>query len=166
MGGFSTFVTILIFVATITFSSQFFYKLALKSYATRLADKLTIDILQLNFSYEQMVYFVSLPSNLPLIKDSKKTDLQIECEYSSVFFPKLTGIKVSIHRGSESLTLSYLPIKDFRLPKLDQLLEQGAISEIDYLRLSTWKLIHPKTLNEIINEVYKQIEGRNKMQSI
>jgi hypothetical protein len=165
MDEFNTLVIILIFLATILLSSRFFYKSALKSVATRLSDQLKLDIAQVNFSYEQMVYLVSFPSSLPIIKDAEREDLQMEYEYSSFFFPKLTGIKVSLHKGNEQLTLAYLPIKDFRLPKLDQLLEQGAISEKEYLMLSTWKLIHPKTLQEIVIEVFKQMESKNRLHS-
>ncbi|MGF7047894.1 hypothetical protein J2T13_002400 [Paenibacillus sp. DS2015] len=63
-----------------------------------------------------------------------------------------------IRTDTDNLILAYLPIKDFRLPKLDQILEKGKIDETDYLKASTYKLMHQTTLKEISDEVYKQMQ--------
>ncbi|MNN42526.1 hypothetical protein D3C76_1407130 [compost metagenome] len=86
----------------------------------------------------------------------------IKLDYRSIFYPRLMGIKIYIKTDDEDIIISYLPTKDFRLPILDQILEQGKINEDDYLKISTYKLIHQTTLKEIAEEAYKQIRlGRN-----
>jgi hypothetical protein len=101
---------------------------------------------------------ISLPSNLPIIKNVKPEELTIELDYTSLIFPQLSGIKIYIKTNKEKMVLAYLPTKDFRLPTLDQMLEQGKINEGDYLKISTYKLIHQTTLKEITGEVYKQLQ--------
>lgn len=160
MGGFSIVLVlaIFIFISIILLTSRFFYFTELKSMTQKLTRLHGFDIIGLDYSFEQIVYFVSLPSNLPTIKYAKLENIVIKHSYQSLFFPNLTGIKIVIHTEMENLTLAYLPIKDFRLPALDQLLERGKIDEVDYLKISTCKLIHPKTLKEISDEVYKQMQ--------
>ncbi|MNI56760.1 hypothetical protein D3C73_1117820 [compost metagenome] len=86
----------------------------------------------------------------------------IKLDYRSLFYPRLMGIKIYVKTVDEDIIISYLPTKDFRLPILDQILEQGKINEDHYLKISTYKLIHQTTLKEIAEEAYKQIRwGRN-----
>ncbi|HLO12472.1 MAG TPA: hypothetical protein VK190_09675 [Pseudoneobacillus sp.] len=158
MMGFSVSLTVFIFITTIVLSSCLFYKVELKTLTNKVMKDLSLKIVELDFSFEQMVYFISLPSNLPVIKMAKKEDLSLELEYSSLFFPRLTGVKIYIQTNDEYVILSYLPIKDFRLPKLDQLLESGKINQTDYFNISSTKLMHPSTLNQIKDEVYKQLQ--------
>ncbi|WP_438348553.1 hypothetical protein ACP8HI_23615 [Paenibacillus sp. FA6] len=153
---------IFIFISIILMSSRFFYFTELKSMTQKITRLHGFDIEELDYSFEQIVYFVSLPSNLPAIKHAQLENIVIKRSFESLFFPRLLGIKIVIHTDTENLTLAYLPIKDFRLPALDQLLEQGKIDEVDYLKISTCKLIHSQTLKEISDEVYKQMQlGRN-----
>jgi hypothetical protein len=158
MMGFSVSLTVVIFIATIVLSSRFFYKVEVKAFTTNALKGLSLKTVELDFSFEQMVYFISLPSNLPVIKLAKKEDLFLELEYSSLFFPVLTGVKIYIQTNNDYAIVSYLPIKNFRLPKLDQLFESGKINQTDYLKISSTKLIHPSTLNQIKDEVYKQLQ--------
>jgi hypothetical protein len=159
---FSVIFTVFMFVGFILVSGPYFYRMELKSLSKKMTTSLGVDILQLNCSLEQMVYFVSLPSNLPILQNAKKEDLLLECEYTSIFFPQLAGVKISIQNDAEKLMLAYLPIKNFRLPRLDRFLEEGKINENNYLKMSAYKLIHPTTIKEIKEDVYKQLEiGRN-----
>lgn len=157
MTGFMIFLIIFIFIATILLTGRYFYFWELKSFTKKITRLLGLNILNLDFSFEQMVYFISLPSNLPIIKNAKKEDIEIEFDYASLFFPMLAGIKIVIKTDPEKRILAYLTIKDFRLPTLDQLQENGKIDEAAYLKISTYKLIHPSTLKEISDEVYKQL---------
>jgi hypothetical protein len=159
MTGWSVSMIVVVFIATLLLSSKFFYILGLKSFTKRLAMRNDLNILELSYSFEQMVYFIPLPSNLPIIKNATKEDISIDCDYTSLLFPRLSGIKIYIQGETESLILAYLPIKDFRLPTLDQMLEQGKIDGHSYLKISTYKLIHPNTLKEISDEVFKQIQA-------
>ncbi|SDF60247.1 hypothetical protein SAMN04488542_11391 [Fontibacillus panacisegetis] len=162
MTGFSVIVATLVFVGFLLLSSRFFCFVEMKSVAVRITKSLGLNIVDLDYSFEQIVYFVSLPSNIPTLKNAKQEDLVIKLDYRSLFFPRLTGIKIFIKTEEENIIISYLPTKDFRLPVLDQILEQGKINRDDYLKISTYKLIHQTTLNEIAEESYKQIRlGRN-----
>jgi hypothetical protein len=156
MTGFS--VIIIFFISIIFLSSRFFYSMELKSVTRGLTQSQGFHILELDYSFEQIVYFVSLPSNIQEIKDAKQSDLMIKLDYKSLLFPRLSGIKIVIKNETENIILAYLHVKDFRLPALDQILEQGKIDEREYLKISTYKLMHPTTLKEISDEVYMQMQ--------
>lgn len=163
MTGFSATIAIVVFCVLILISNRFFYYVEMKTVAVRITKSLGLNIVDLDYSFEQIVYFVSLPSNIPDIKNAKQEDLVIKLDYRSLFFPRLVGIKIYIKTDQENIMISYLPIKDFRLPVLDQILEQGVINEDDYLKISAYKLIHQRTLQEIAEETYNQIRlGRKK----
>lgn len=157
MTEFSVTIAIVVFSVLILISNRFFYFLEVKTVAVRITKSLGLNIVDLDYSFEQIVYFVSLPSNIPDIKNAKQEDLVIKLDYKSLFFPRLVGIKIYIRTDKEDIIISYLPIKDFRFPVLDQILEQGKINEDDYLKISTYKLIHQRTLQEIAEEAYNQI---------
>ncbi|MNO23752.1 hypothetical protein D3C76_135590 [compost metagenome] len=157
MAGFSVIIASVIFIGFILLSSRYFCLVEMKAVAKRITKSLGLNILDLDYSFEQIVYFVSLPSNIPTLKNAKPENLVIKLDYRSLFFPRLLGIKIYIKTDEEDIIISYLPIKDFRLPMLDQILEQGKINEEDYLKISTYKLIHQTTLREIAEESYKQI---------
>lgn len=159
---FSSYIVVLLFVFILVASGRYFYCLELRWAARRLARKLGLDILNLAYSFEQIVYFVSLPSNIPNIRLASPENLVIKLDYRSLFFPRLFGLKMYLQTDKERIVLAYLPIKDFRLPALDKLQEEGKIKESDYLKMSTCKMIHPTTLKEISDEVFKQLQvGRN-----
>lgn len=161
MIGFISMIIIVVFLAIILFSSRYFYIMELRAFSKKAMKYLQLDIINLEFSFGQMVYFISLPSNLPHIKNANKDDIVVELQYSSLFFPEVSGIKVLVKGAVKTEVLAYLPISDFRLPSLDRLLEQEKINEQEYIKMSTYKLIHPATLREIAEESYKQIqEGR------
>lgn len=146
-----------LFLVIILGTSRYLYLLELKKFTRNREKKLGLDVLELAYSFDQMVYVVSLPSSNKLFWDAKEEDISIDCEYTSYFFPKLLGIKVSINIAQAKEMIAYLPTKDFRLPKLDQLQAQGILNEKDYMKISTYKLIHESTLKEISEEVYKQL---------
>jgi hypothetical protein len=152
-----TFIGMVVFIGILIFTSRVFYLMELKRFTRKMTRQLGLDILDLSYSFDQMVYVVSLPSSIENIKNANKNDLLIELEYTSYFFPELIGIKIYLEIDHGKQTIAYLPIKSFRLPKLDELLEQGKINEADYLKISTFKLIHETTLNDISEEVYKQL---------
>ncbi|MEK4513366.1 hypothetical protein EJP82_08855 [Paenibacillus anaericanus] len=163
MTGFSVIVVVLIFASIIILSSRFFYSMELQAVTRRLTKSHGFQILKLDYSFEQIVYFVSLPTNIPTIRNAKQEDVVIKLDYRDLLFPRLLGIKIYIKTDMKHIILAYLPIKDFRLPALDQILEQGKIDGQDYLKISTYKLMHKTTLEQISDEVYKQIQvGRNR----
>lgn len=163
MTGFTAFIVVFLYILIVIGTGRYFYCLELRAASRRLTRKLGLDILKQDYSFEQIVYFISLPSNMPAVRHAGRDNLIIKLDYRSLFFPRLSGLKIYIQAGHERIAVAYLRIKDFRLPALDQILEQGRINESDYLKMSTCKLIHPVTLNEISDEVYRQIQlGRRR----
>lgn len=148
---------ILIFITVLIISGRFFYLLEVRAVAKKLLKTFKLDVLNLNYSFEQMVFLNSLPSNIPILSKSKKGDVIIKYDYNLLAFNQLKGIKVYIEYEHESLLLGYLNIKDFRFPTLDLLLKNGDINEELYQKVAIYKLIHPSTLDEITTEVFKQI---------
>jgi len=156
--------TMLVFIITLIVSGRFFYLLEVRTTARKLLNSLKLDVLNINYSFEQMVFFHSLPSNIQMLRESKKEDIIIKYDYELLTFDQFKGIKLFIENNDESLFLGYLPINDFRFPILDLLLKNGDIDERSYHKVAIYKLIHPNTLEEISAEVYKQIHlGRYKV---
>lgn len=148
----------LVFFMVSALTSRPLYNLSQKHYSNRVTAHYGFKVSELHYSYDQMIYFISMPTNLPYIKNALKEDLVIEQDYSSYFFPVLKGIKISLKQNGENMYLAYLPIGNFRLPHLDKLQHEGTIDEQTYLRISTSKLLDPGTLQEVREEVYKQLQ--------
>jgi len=149
---------VIVFLMTAASTSRPFYDFSMKKYTKRVTSKFGFKVSDLHYSYDQMIYFISLPTTLPYVKSAYKEDLIIEQDYSSFFYPVLKGIKISLKFNGQKLYLAYLPIGNFRLPHLDKLQQEGSIDEQTYLKISTSKLLHPKTLTEVREEVYKQLQ--------
>jgi hypothetical protein len=149
--------TLFFFIAS-ALTSRPLYNLSQKLYANRVTVQYGFRVSELHYSYDQMIYFISMPTTLPYIKNALKEDLIIEQDYTSYFFPVLKGIKISLKQNEDNLYLAYLPIGNFRLPHLDKLQQEGTIDEQTYLRISTSKLLDPGTLQEVREEVYKQLQ--------
>lgn len=146
------------FIIIIVLTGRYFYILEVKAAAKKLKTSLQVNALDLNYSFEQMIFFHSLPSNIPAIKNAKKENLVIEFEYRSAIFQQLQGIKIYVKSKKDTILLAFLPTSDFRFPTLDSLYNKGEINKAEYLKIATYRLIHPKTLNEITEEVYKQMK--------
>lgn len=149
---------VIVFLMTAALTSRPFYDFSMKKYTKRVTSKFGFKVSDLHYSYDQMIYFISLPTTLPYVKAADKENLIIEQDYSSFFYPVLKGIKISLKFNGQKLYLAYLPIGNFRLPHLDKLQQEGSIDEQTYLKISTSKLLHPKTLTEVREEVYKQLQ--------
>lgn len=149
--------TLFFFMAS-ALTSRPLYSLSQKHYSNRVTAHYGFKVSELHYSYDQMIYFISMPTTLPYIKNALKEDLVIEQDYSSYFFPVLKGIKISLKQNGENMYLAYLPIGNFRLPHLDKLQQEGTIDEQTYLRISTSKLLDHSTLQEVREEVYKQLQ--------
>jgi hypothetical protein len=149
---------LLAFLLAAALTSRPLYDFSMKKYTKRVTTKFGFRVSDLHYSYDQMIYFISLPTTLPYVKSTVKEDLIIEQDYSSFFYPVLKGIKIYLKYNGHKLYLAYLPIGNFRLPHLDKLQQDGGIDEQTYLKISTSKLLHPKTLTEVREEVYKQLQ--------
>lgn len=158
---------ILLFLLILVIGGRYFYGLMLQPEARRLARRHGLNVYELACPFEQIIYFVSMPSQVPEIRHADKGNLVIKPDYRSLLFPQLAGLKIFIRTGGEPILLAYLAMKDFRLVTLDQLLEQKAIGEAEYRKLAACKLIHPSTLEEISDEVSQQIQrGRKVRQAV
>jgi hypothetical protein len=149
---------VLIFLMTAALTSRHLYSFSMKSYSRQITAHFGFKVSELHYSYDQMIYFISLPTTLPYVKSAVKEDLVLEQDYSSFFYPVLKGIRISLNDKGQKLYLAYLPIGNFRLPHLDKLQNDGQIDEQTYLKISISKLLHPKTLQEVREEVYKQLQ--------
>ncbi|RSD25379.1 hypothetical protein [Mesobacillus subterraneus] len=148
----------LVFLAASALTSRPLYNYSMKNYSKRVSSKYGFSVSDLHYSYDQMIYFISLPTTLPYVRSATKEDLIIEQDYSSFFYPSLKGIRISLKQDGKSLNLAYLPIGNFRLPHLDKLQQEGRIDEEAYLKISTTKLLQAGTLQEVREEVYKQLQ--------
>ncbi len=148
----------LVFIFTAVLTSRPMYTFSMKNYSKRVTTQYGFRVADLHYSYDQMIYFISLPTTLPYIKEAVKEELIIEQDYSSFLYPELKGIKITLEHDGEKLYLAYLPIGNFRLPHLDKLQQEGKIDEAAYLKISTTKLLHPDTLQEVRDEVFKQLQ--------
>ncbi len=149
---------VVLFIVVIVLTGRYFYILEVRQTAKKLKTSLQVNPLALNYSLEQMIFFHSLPSNIPVIRNAKIENLTIEFAYRSFIFQRLQGIKIYVKNENESILLAFLPTNDFRFPTLDLLQKEGKIDETAYLKIATYRLMHPKTLNEISEEVYKQMK--------
>lgn len=158
---------VLLFLLFLVIGGRHFYWLMLQAEARRLARRHDLDLYKLACPFEQIIYFVSMPSQVPEIRHADKENLVIKPDYRSLLFPQLAGLKIFIRTGGEPILLAYLAMKDFRLAALDQLQEQKVIGEAEYRKLAACKLIHPATLEEISDEVSQQIQrGRKARQAV
>lgn len=137
------------------------YLHALRHACRKVGRKQGFSLHDLQTSFDQIIYFLALPTHLPQVIEAGKKDFKIEYDFSSRLFPELQGLKVYIQIQKETFYIAYLPVSQFRLPFLDQLLHSGRINAEDYRLLTIWKLTDPATLTEIQEEVHKQIhQGR------
>lgn len=113
------------------------------------------------FSFDRMVYTISLPTSQPDIMRADKESFRIVEEFDSWIYPRLKGVRILLRPGlGNAQLISYMPMEEFRQPLLDQLLLEGEITEGAYRRISACKLMLPSTKAEIIDEVYKQIHNK------
>lgn len=152
------FLFILTYTTVTIGTAKYFYLLNIKTATNRFLKKKQENLMELHYSFEQIIYFYQLPSNISLIKHATQDQLTLKYDYSNVPFVQLNGIYLQIETGNDPIILAYLPIKNFMLPYLDEKRKDGEISESLITKISIAKLIHEKTLQEIKNEVYNQIQ--------
>ncbi|RXI99851.1 hypothetical protein DS745_13295 [Anaerobacillus alkaliphilus] len=150
--------SIVLFFTTVVITNQYFYHLAMRVTASRFEKKYPYAIEKMSFSFEQMVYLIKLPSNVPHIKNVKKEQIYITYDYSSFLYPDLKGISVNLTTDGKKITLAYLSIDNYRSPVLDKLLKEGHINLETYKKISTYKIKHPKVNELIIHEVYRKLQ--------
>lgn len=158
MGEVTLLIIILAFLSLIMLSSRYFYILNIKVSTKKLMLLHQFDALTLSYSFEQIIYFHPLPSNIPTIKYAKKKDILIKYDYHFFFSPYLRGIHIYIGNDQQKILLAYLATNHLRFPTLDILMKQEKIDKDSYLKVSTYRLIHPQTLQEVTNEVYHQMK--------
>lgn len=139
-------------------SAKYFYLLAIKTTTNKYFKKQQLNLEDLHYSFEQIIYFYKLPSNIAAIKHATRNQLSLKFDFSNFLFVKLNGIYIEIEKTKEPVILAYLPIKNFMLPYLDEKINEGSISESLSTQISIAKLIHKKTLQEIMDEVYYQVQ--------
>ncbi|KDN57878.1 MAG: hypothetical protein LPJ96_11685 [Exiguobacterium sp.] len=157
MNEFSVMVMAVVFVGTLLFTSRPCYRLILRSIAKREAARLNVSLQDVSFSFDQMVYFIALPTTIPTARDASIDELVIEPYYESYFFPEVNGVQVSIRTGHETIPVAYLPLHDFSLPLLDRYLETRIIDERTNRIIRAHMILHERTAQAIREEVYQQL---------
>lgn len=147
-----------IFALVLILTGRFFYKLAVGLKAKYYQRKLKFCLDNLNFSYEQISYFVTKNSNFRFVGDINTDHFFLDFHYSSVLFPELRGIKICINNDNEKKVLAYLAVEKFRCPKLDKYLQEDKISQIAYQNISCYKLLQKDTQKKVINHAYNQFQ--------
>ncbi|SDC29982.1 hypothetical protein SAMN05421734_10682 [Pelagirhabdus alkalitolerans] len=139
-------------------TSKYFYFLNITKTTENLLNKYCTKLEDLDYSFEEIVYFYSLPSHISAINQATKSQFKIKLDYSHFLMTQLNGVYIEIESDHASIMLAYLPVDDFMLPFLDELLNAKKIGPRTSQKVSQAKLIHPDTLNEIVNEVYNQVQ--------
>ncbi|WP_114164971.1 hypothetical protein [Exiguobacterium sp. TNDT2] len=157
MTEFSVMIMTVAFIATILFTSRPSYRFVTGSVANRHAEALGVSLKDVSFSFDQMVYFIALPTTIPEVRDAMKEELVVEPYYESYFFPEVNGVQVSVKSGSAVIPIAYLPIDDFSLPVLDRHLEAGKVNERVNRTIRAHMIVHERTLAAIRDEVYHHL---------
>lgn len=139
-------------------TAKYFYLLNIKKSTERYFKRNNLNLKDLHYSFEQIVFFYKLPSNIRTIKQAKREHLSLKLDFSYSLFVELKGIYIEVEGNESSIILAYLPIKNFMLPYLDEKLQEGLIDESMCNKISIAKLLHKNTLVEIMDEVYNQIQ--------
>lgn len=148
----------IILVIVIVGSAKYFYLLNIKKSTERYFKSTNLNLKDLHYSFEQIVFFYKLPSNIRTINQAKREHLSLKLDFSYSLFVELKGIYIEVEGNESSIILAYLPIKNFMLPYLDEKLQEGLIDESMCNKISIAKLLHKNTLVEIMDEVYNQIQ--------
>jgi hypothetical protein len=156
-------VSILIAIITFLLSSRLIYKLTVKLYAKRILTPLELSIEHLQYSYEELTYYVNIPTNNPDILQAKKEDLILRREFSSTLFPRIKGIHIYLRTGPhQQMMIAYLPVDRYCIPLLRIFLLRNQISKEAYNRIVACKLLQKQTAQEILEEVYQQLRRANR----
>ncbi|ACL70878.1 hypothetical protein [Halothermothrix orenii] len=150
-----------IFLAIVIGASKYFYFTYLKRFTTKILHKYNYTLDDLKYSFEEIIYFVTLPTNNPLIINSSLDDLYIEKEFISHVYPTINGLKIILKTpDSRDMLVAYLARDKFRIPLLEKMVYVGKIDSQTYTRMTAYKLVHPHTINEIKEEVHRQLKSK------
>lgn len=155
-----------IFILTLLLTGRFFYKISVSCKAKHSQNRLNFNVNDLNFSYEQISYFVTKNNHYHFLVNVKPEDLFLDFVYSSTFFLKLKGTKICIKNNDKKQVLAFLSTDNFRSPLLDKFLQEGRLSQANYTNVSVYKLLQEEIQQKIINHAYNQLQigqlGREK----
>lgn len=157
---------LMLFIGTTILFSQYFYVRTIKADATKIAKSLHFDIVDLPYTFDQLIYFIALPPYLPGVELVQLNDLYVKRHFSSTFFPRLNGLIIYLNTDGEEKMIAHLVVKKFRIPYLDRLKLHGHLDEDKYAKIIATKLMHPTTEQELLEEVLKQLRvGRYDLES-
>lgn len=120
--------------------------------------RLGITLDDLKYSFDEIIYIISIPCNNPAILAAPKESYRMEKVILSPVYPELKGVRILLTLGShEDQMVAYMATDRFRFPLLDKLLLEGSIDQAAYIKFSACKLISPATRQAILHEVHTQI---------
>lgn len=155
--------SVLLCLLTLVLSSKWMYRMTVSLFAKRLLRRYDLTIQGLLYSYEEITYFVNIPTNNPDILHARKEDLFLTMEYTSILFPKIKGVHVYQKTGpNQKMLIAYLPVARYCIPLLRIFILRGQMKKEEYDRIVACKLHQKQTAQEILEEVYSQMRRRNR----
>lgn len=149
-------------ISVVYFSRSFFQYLIIWKSEKKLT-KLKISIIDVNFSFEELTYFVSLPNRNPEIFNVDIKKIQAKPVYRSFLFPIHEGLMITVNKSEEDTNIAYMAWENFRIPLLERLKHEQKINEKEYIEMRSYVLIHKQTRAAFINEAYRQIRRDDKI---
>jgi hypothetical protein len=135
--------------------------IGLKYKTNKILQRLHLNLSDLYYSLDSLVYFIQIPCHNPQIKTTKLENLYIKKEYTSLIYPTVIGLKVYLTQTSgEDQLVAYFPIKKMGFPQLTEFILNDELKPEEAEIINTYKAIHPQTMNEIIAEVHGKITGK------
>ena len=160
MNSIISFISITLFLFITFFGSRHFYFTYLRFYTNNKLKHLGIGLADLKYSFEEITYVVTLPSYNTAISNCARESLRYKVDMYSQLEPAIKGVQIFIQsEDNRQYLVAYLRIDSFRLPLLDRYLFEGRIDTRTYETLSSYILIHPNTMQEILNEVHLQLQS-------
>lgn len=158
MNGFSIITLGFAFLLTILITGRYFYFKEIHATARRKMKQFDLTLEGIDCSFEQIVYFITLPSHLPVTEEATKESIRLKYDVEKGAFPRLIGLKVYIETKADTLMIAYLSIEQFRIPTLDRLYVNEEMTKDTYRKIASAKMMLPGTHEEIIDEVYHQLK--------
>ncbi|SIS39779.1 hypothetical protein [Salimicrobium flavidum] len=158
MSGFSIISLGFAFLLTVLLTGRYFYFQEIRSTARRNMKELEVELEKIDCSFEQLVYFITLPSHLPITENAAKEDIHLKYDVEQGMFPRLIGLKVYIENRKDTLMIAYLSMEQFRIPMLDRLYAREEMTKETYRKIASAKMMSSGTHKEIIDEVYHQLK--------
>ena len=150
---------LLFLVLSLLFSRQLWQRY-LHHFSRRCLQQLGYTYGELKYSFEEIIYMVSLPTPNPVLQQATVNNIHIEVEHGSLLYPTARALRVVFtDRHGVRQLLAYLSFDRFHVPILDEANALKKIKDSDLTKVSIFLFHHPKIHREIIEEVLRKLRG-------